>query len=181
METLTATLQEGESEVKRLKEKNTELWKGVELHRKNMLCVQPMVSKLSATVGELELERHRLAMALAEQEREVERSKKEKELSASVELERDRLTMALTEVEKKKQELSTTVGELELERDRLTMALTEQEREVVRLKKEKKELQEAMEARQSRIQLSPEVAKLSDTLSQWDSSLQELVCSVNVS
>ena len=153
MATLTATLQESESKVKRLEEKNTELWKGVGLHRKNMLCVQPMVSKLSETVGELELDRHRLAVALTEQEREVERLKKEKELCASV----------------------------ELERDRLTMALAEQEREVERLKKEKKELQEAMEARQSRTHLSPEVAKLSETLSEWDSSLQELICNVKVS
>ena len=122
MATLTATLQESEGKVKQFEEKNIELWKGVELHRKNMLCVQPMVSKLSETVGELELDRHRLAVALTEQEREVER-----------------------------------------------------------LKKEKKEMQEAMEARQSRTHLNPEVAKLSETLSEWDSSLQELICNVKVS
>ena len=119
---LNATLQEKESEVERFAEENTELWKGVGLHRKNMVCLQPVVSKLSTAVGGLELERHRLTMALAEQDREVER-----------------------------------------------------------LKKEKKELQEAMEARHSSTPLSPEVAKLSETLSKWDSSLQELMCNIKVS
>ena len=94
----------------------------MELHKTNMLCLQPQVSKLSRTVGELELDRHRL-----------------------------------------------------------TVALTEQEREVERLKKEKKELQEAMEAQQSRTLLSPEVTKSSETLSKWDSSLQELICNIKVS
>ena len=146
--TLTATLQERESEVKRLEEKNTVLCKGVELHKTNMLCLQPLVSELSRNVGALELDRHRL-------------------------------TVALTEVEKTKKELSTAVGELELDRHRLTMALTEREGEVERLKKEKKELQETVEARQS--DLSPEVALLSENVSKCDSSLQELICKINVS
>ena len=138
MVTWTATLQEKESEIKQLREENTKL------------CVQPVVSELSRTVGALELDR-------------------------------DRLTMALTEADKTKEELSATIGELELDRHRLTVALTEQVGEVERLKKEKKELQGAMEAQQSRTQLSPEVAKLSETLSKWDSSLQELICKVGVS
>ena len=95
-----------------------ELWKGVGLHKKNMHCLQPVVSKLGATVGELEQELHRL---------------------------------------------------------------TEQEREVVQRLKEKKESQEAMEARRSHTRLSPEVAKLSEALSKWDSSLQGLICYIKVS
>ena len=73
MVTWTATLQEKESEIKQLREENTKL------------CVQPVVSELSRTVGALELDRDRLTMALTEADKTKE------ELSATVgELELDR-------------------------------------------------------------------------------------------